>query len=172
MITASNFLEEFVEHSIHRMNENTRKVMKSLTDISEEELWSRPNATSNSIANLLLHLCGNINQYAVSSLGSKEDIRERDMEFSSQHKFTKKQLLENLNDTVETAKSVVTALSKEEWLRKRDVQGYNFSGIGILVHVVEHYSYHTGQIAFWVKQLKNKDLGFYDDVDLTIKNKN
>ncbi|UWX56585.1 DUF1572 domain-containing protein [Maribacter litopenaei] len=38
------------------------------------------------------------------------------------------------------------------------------------MHAVEHYSYHTGQIAFWVKLLKNKDLGFYDGMDLNTKN--
>ena len=44
------------------------------------------------------------------------------------------------------------------------------SGIGIAVHVCEHYSYHTGQIAFWTKILRSKDLGFYAGVDLNVKN--
>jgi uncharacterized damage-inducible protein DinB len=44
------------------------------------------------------------------------------------------------------------------------------SGTGIIVHVVEHLSYHTGQIAFWTKLLKDKDLGFYEGRDLNIKN--
>jgi uncharacterized damage-inducible protein DinB len=38
------------------------------------------------------------------------------------------------------------------------------------IHVVEHYSYHTGQIAFWTKLLRDKDLGFYAGVDLNVKN--
>jgi len=50
------------------------------------------------------------------------------------------------------------------------VQGYYHSGIGIIIHVTEHYSYHTGQIIFWVKLLKNKDLGFYAGIDLNVKN--
>lgn len=50
------------------------------------------------------------------------------------------------------------------------MQGYTFSGIGIVTHVVEHYSYHTGQIALWTKILKNKDLGFYNGIDLNITN--
>jgi hypothetical protein len=36
--------------------------------------------------------------------------------------------------------------------------------------VCEHYSYHTGQIAFWVKLLKSKDLGFYAGINLNAKN--
>ncbi len=41
------------------------------------------------------------------------------------------------------------------------VQGFVESGLSILVHVVEHFSYHTGQIAYIVKSKKNIDLGFY-----------
>ncbi len=50
------------------------------------------------------------------------------------------------------------------------MQGFNLSGIGIVIHAVEHYSYHTGQIAFWAKLMTNKDLGFFDGRDLNIKN--
>ena len=57
-----------------------------------------------------------------------------------------------------------------ELLRSRTVQGFQLSGIGIVVHVTEHYSYHTGQIAFWTKQLKNKDLGFWEGKDLNAHN--
>ena len=61
-------------------------------------------------------------------------------------------------------------LTEDQMLPERSVQGYSFSAIGIIMHVVEHYSYHTGQIAFWVKLLKDKDLGFYADMDLNVKN--
>jgi uncharacterized damage-inducible protein DinB len=50
------------------------------------------------------------------------------------------------------------------------VQGFQLTGIGIVVHVVEHYSYHTGQIAFWTKQLRNKDIEFYGGRDLNMRN--
>ena len=56
-------------------------------------------------------------------------------------------------------------------LRKRVVQGFDYDGVGILVHVVEHFSYHTGQIAYFVKARKGIDLGFYRGVDLSRKNK-
>jgi uncharacterized damage-inducible protein DinB len=35
-----------------------------------------------------------------------------------------------------------------------------------LVHVAEHFSYHTGQIVFLTKFLANKHLKFYDDAKL------
>ena len=164
-------LEEFKNQIIYRLDESTRMNTKSLSLISEDDVWKRINNSSNSIGNLILHLCGNITQYAIASLGNTDDLRNRDLEFSMDKGFLKSELLEKLNTTLEQSKKIINKTTLEEYLRKREVQGFTFSGIGIVIHVTEHYSYHTGQIAFWVKQLKNKDLGFFDGVDLTTKNK-
>ncbi|MBQ0733228.1 DinB family protein [Aquimarina celericrescens] len=165
--------KEFVEQINYRLDESTRMIVLSFDQLSEEDIWKRPNANSNSIGNLILHLCGNITQYAISSLGCLEDERDRDSEFLIIKGISKKQLLEKMQSTVKKAKEIISAISVDELLRKREVQGFNFSGIGIAIHVTEHYSYHTGQIAFWTKQLKDKkSLGFYDGIDLNIKNKN
>lgn len=163
--------EEFIKNSIYRMDESTRMIQICFKDLTEAEIWKKPNANSNSIANLILHLSGNITQYIISSLGEIGDIREREKEFSTIKGYTKDQLFQILLDTIEKAKDVIQSATQDKLLKKRDVQGFNFSGVGIIIHVVEHYSYHTGQIAFWSKILKNKDLGFYDGMDLTIKNK-
>ena len=50
---------------------------------------------------------------------------------------------------------------------RRKVQGFDLSGLGAVLHAVEHFSYHVGQVAFWIKQLTTEDLGFYADQDLT-----
>ena len=120
----------------------------------------------------MLHLCGNISQYVISSLGETEDKRNRDAEFSVTGGLTKDELLKKLEDVVDTAKRVVFDSTSSQLVKIRSVQGFSFSGVGIILHAVEHYSYHTGQIAFWVKQLKNTDLGFYDGMDLNKKNIN
>ncbi|WP_109300773.1 DinB family protein [Aquimarina sp. AU474] len=164
--------QEFVEQIIFRWDESTRMVSLSFDQLSEEDIWKRPNLNSNSIGNLILHLCGNITQYAIASLGGTTDERKRDEEFTIDEGYTKKQLLEKLQSTLYKAKEVLGNCATNELLRKREVQGFVFSGIGIAIHVTEHYSYHTGQIAFWTKQLKDKkSLGFYDGMDLNIKNK-
>lgn len=162
--------EEFVQNALYRFDESTRMITICLSQLTEEEIWQKPNATLNSIGNLILHLCGNITQYVISSLGEKEDKRQRDIEFSAKSGFSKMQLLQKLTETVDAAKRTINDASIEQFIRKREVQGFYFSGIGVVLHAVEHYSYHTGQIAFWTKHLKNKDLGFYDGMDLNIKN--
>lgn len=168
----AQLVEELVKNALYRMDESTRMIMKSLANISEEEVWQKPNTSHNSIANLILHLCGNISQYVISSLGETEDKRLRDIEFSITSGLTKNELLKKLDDVVDTAKRVIFDATPSQLVKIRSVQGFSFSGVGIILHAVEHYSYHTGQIAFWVKQLKNKDLGFYDGMDLNKKNIN
>ena len=166
----SQLIEELVKNALYRMDESTRMIKKSLSDISEDELWQKPNPSLNSIANLMLHLCGNISQYVISSLGETEDKRKRDAEFSATDGLTKAELLKKLEDVVDTAKRVIFDAKPDQLVKVRSVQGFSFSGVGVIMHAVEHYSYHTGQIAFWVKQLKNNDLGFYDGMDLNKKN--
>ncbi|MBK8195763.1 MAG: DUF1572 family protein [Lewinellaceae bacterium] len=163
-------LQELATQIILRMEENTPRIEKCLAELSETEIWQRPNAASNSIGILILHLCGNITQYVIASLGNNTDMRNRDAEFAAEGGFTKAELLKKLRDTVRQAVGIVRQTNREAFLHVRSVQGFRMSGIGIVVHVCEHYSYHTGQIAFWTKLLKNKDLGFYADLDLNVKN--
>ena len=170
MSNEEKLVQELLDNALYRMDESTRMIRKSLTEISKEELWLKPNESLNSIGNLILHLCGNITQYIISSLAETEDIRNRDLEFSTDRNSTKSEILAKLVDTVDSAKRVIFDSNIDKLLKVRSVQGFSFSGVGVIIHAVEHYSYHTGQIAFWVKQLKNKDLGFYEGVDLKIKN--
>ena len=164
------FAKEFITQSIYRINENTPKIVSCINELGEDEIWKRPNNVSNSIGNLVLHLCGNITQYIISSLSEAEDTRERDKEFSANGGYSKSELINKLKATVEKAITVIQNMDVPDLLRKRHVQGFVSSGIGNIIQVTEHYSYHTGQIIFWTKLLKSKDLGFYAGVDLNKKN--
>ena len=167
----NSWREELVKNAMFRMDESLRMISISLGQLPEQDLWKKPNSASNSVANLLLHLCGNITQYVISSLGGRDDIRQRDIEFSKTGNESASELLEQLTAVIEEAKSVIANSSEAEFLKEREVQGFSMSGIGVVLHVVEHLSYHTGQIAFWTKLLGDKDLGFYDGINLNTKNK-
>lgn len=162
--------EEFIAQSIYRMEEKLAHFEKAMAQVNEEDVWKRPNTSSNSIGNIIIHLCGNITQYIISSLGEQEDIRERDAEFAVEGGMTKAELMAKLQSTVQQANQVIKHLDKDRLLDIRSVQAYQFSAIGIVLHVVEHFSYHTGQIAFWVKLLKDVDLDLFAGVDLNKKN--
>ena len=161
---------DFKSQSLHYFHINTPRITRCVDLLSEAEVWQRPNASSNSVGNLILHLCGNIRQYFISGLGRQPDTRERDAEFSAEGGFSKKYLLQKLEETVQEAAKVIESADEANLLTERVVQGFTLTGTGIVIHVVEHYSYHAGQIAFWTKLLKDKDLGFYSTSDLNAKN--
>ena len=170
MNTESIILIELKENARYRIDESLRMVKISLDKLSEAELWIKPNHSSNSIANLILHLCGNMGQYGIASLGQNKDERNRAKEFTLNKGFNKEELVLKLSETVLQVNWIISDLSVEDSIKIREVQGFKLSGIGIITHIVEHFSYHTGQIALWTKILKNEDLGFYEGIDLEIKN--
>lgn len=170
MVQLDDFQKEFVAQAIYRMEESQRMIKICFNQLSEDMVWKKPNDSTNSIGNLILHLCGNITQYGIASLRGLEDSRNRDDEFSSDKGFGKAELLDKLETTLDEAFNSFKEMDANGFLRKRKVQGFEFSGIGNIVHVTEHLSYHTGQIALWTKLLNNQDLGFYDGIDLTVKN--
>ncbi|MFD2098648.1 DinB family protein [Flagellimonas iocasae] len=162
--------EELVWNAGYRMNESLRMIKICLEQLPEKAIWQKPNESANSIGNLILHLCGNITQYGIASIQNLEDNRKRDEEFSTTSGYSKEELIQKLSDTIDEAKRAFYEAPLAELLRKRNVQGFNFSGVGNMIHVTEHLSYHTGQIALWTKLLNNQDLGFYDGFDLNVKN--
>jgi uncharacterized damage-inducible protein DinB len=163
-------LPEFINAATTYIDENTARLKTCLSELDEADIWIRPNKNSNSVGNLILHLSGNIRQWIISSLGYAEDTRQRDSEFAATDGYTKSELAEKLFSIVEEAKKIINKMTPEELLTKRKVQGYLYSGIAIILHVTEHYSYHTGQVIFWTKLLKDKDLGFYTDSNLNDRN--
>lgn len=170
MMKEISLASEFKVQALMRMSENLKKITRCLTELDESEVWRRPNGSSNSVGNLLLHLSGNIRQYILAGIGGVPDTRTRDAEFSATEGLSKAELLQLLTDTVTQAMGVIGEITEPQLLNTKRVQVYDASGLGHVLHVVEHFSYHTGQITFWVKLLKNKDLGFYAGVNLSQTN--
>ncbi len=158
----------FITETIHFLELNPPRIENCLNRLTEVQVWQKPNEVSNSIGNLILHLCGNITQYVIAGLGGAPDQRERDLEFSAHNAYTKAALLEKFNAITITAVKVLQETKEAEFLRVRKVQGFDMSGVGIAIHVTEHYSYHVGQIALLTKLMIEEDLGFYADMDLNI----
>ena len=74
---------EFIEASRAFLRDDyLPKLLHCVERMSDEDLWWRPNDVSNSVGNLVLHLCGNLRQWIVSSIGGAEFQRDRDGEFS------------------------------------------------------------------------------------------
>lgn len=169
-MNTTNFRNILVQEVHRRLFEESWPRLKyCLHLLEEEEVWLRPNEHSNAVGNLVLHLCGNARQWLVSGLGGTPDFRRRSEEFAARGPIPKATLLEVLEGLQPEIARVLDGLKEEDLLKTYDVQGFKESGISVLIHVVEHFSYHVGQISYFVKARKNLDLGYYAGLDLEQK---
>jgi len=137
--------------------------IRQCVDLLGEAVWQRPAPNCNSVGNLLLHLAGNTTQWIDSALGDIEDRRDRDSEFSAEDGATGSELVDRLTIVVERACDIVDRLPADEWMRTRVVQRqFEETGLSAVLHVLEHFSGHAGQIYAWTKQVTGRDLAFYE----------
>jgi uncharacterized damage-inducible protein DinB len=146
----------------HLMQEYLPWLRGCLVKLSEQDIWWRPNEKSNSIGNLVLHLCGNIRQWVIHGVGGAADLRNRPAEFATRESCPKAELLEKLESTLVEVDAVLARLPVEKLTEPRVIQGFDVTVLGAIFHVVEHFSYHTGQIIYITKMRTGEDLKFWN----------
>lgn len=99
------------------------KIRACCATLSREQLWWRPNEASNSIANLVLHLAGNVRQWIVAGVGGAADERQRVEEFSARGGLDADELLGRLEDAVLEADRVLAALDPARLPEPARIQG-------------------------------------------------
>jgi len=166
--TDSELAMLFLEQSRKRLLEQHWPRLKACVEpLSVEQIWWRPNAASNSVGNLILHLNGNVTQWLVASFNRDEDKRNRPAEFAAEGGLTAAELLRRLGATIAEAEKVLNRLTVSELLATYEIQGYHVHGLDAVYQVVEHFGLHYGQIAYIAKSLSGKDLGFYKELNQT-----
>ncbi len=157
----TDLVQQFLNHSVQKLEQYTGRIETCLGKLNEEQVWARGGENENAIGNLVLHLCGNVRQWIVSGVGGRQDIRERDREFSARGGVPIPELVERLRRVVAEATGVIATVKPERLSERLTIQGYGVSVMEAIYHVVEHFSMHTGQIIFATKMLTGTDLGFY-----------
>lgn len=138
------------------------KIERCLELLSDEQIWWRPNEDSNSVGNLLLHLCGNAQQWIVCGLGGEPDDRVRQSEFDERRVISRKELLTKTKETLSRVDATLAQFDESRLLETFQIQGTTVTALEAIFHVTEHFSMHTGQIILLAKMIGNTDLGFYD----------
>ena len=153
--------ELILKESRHSIEEyHLPRLIRCLQLLDEKDIWWRPNAASNSVGNLVLHLCGNVRQWIISGLGEEQDKRDRDREFAERGPIPRRSLIALIRGTVQEAGDVLERGSEAALLRAYDIQGFHVSGMYAVIQVVHHFAYHTGQVIFVTKSKLGKDLRF------------
>src|SRR5690349_22048643 len=86
------------------------KIERCLERLTDEQICWRPNEESNSIGNLILHLCGNARQWIVSGVGSRPGNRDRDAEFERRELIPRSELLNLLHSTLGDVEQTLRSL--------------------------------------------------------------
>jgi uncharacterized damage-inducible protein DinB len=137
------------------------KIEHCLGQLSDEQVWQRPQPALNSVGNLLLHLCGNVRQWVVAGLGGASDVRDRPAEFSEQGPLPKEELLRRLRDVVDEAREVLARQTARQWLEVRRVQGFEVTGLAAVFSSVPHFSGHTQEIIHMTRSLLGNAYQFH-----------
>ena len=167
----------FLRHARYRLRDDYLvKITAALMELTDEQIWWRPNDASNSIGNLILHLCGNARQWIVAGVGGATDARDRAREFAQRDRIARGALialLEGTLDDVETSladleRALIAAESDTPLQRECMPQGFAQTVLDAIFHVVEHFSYHTGQIILIAKWHVGERVRLYDDRRLNL----
>jgi uncharacterized damage-inducible protein DinB len=138
------------------------KIERCVEKLTDEQVWWRPNAESNSVGNLLLHISGNARQWIVCGLGGAIDKRQRQTEFDERKIIPRDELLRILRTTIADVDDVLVRFDPAQLLDSYPIQGTEATALAAIFHVTEHFSMHAGQVIYITKLLSESDLHFYD----------
>jgi len=151
----------FLKYSADKLEQLAGRIQDCLGRLTYDQIWLRNSDNANSVGNLVLHLCGNVRQWIGYGVGGQADLRDRDSEFAARGGLQPAELSERLQATISDAAGIIRSLPPERLLETRIIQKYDVTEMEAIMHVVEHFGQHTGQIIFATKLLTGQDLGYY-----------
>ncbi len=138
------------------LTEYLDKMRLACDGLDYDQFWARASPHANSIANLLLHLEGNLSMWLGVVLGGRDFARDRPAEFAADRTAGGEELFRRLEAVVRDCQSILAGLGAEDLGREHVVQGYTVNGLGAMLHAVEHMGYHTGQIVLLAKTARDR----------------
>ncbi len=150
-----------VEYTADKLDQLAGRIADCLRRLAYDQVWGRGSDNENAVGNLVLHLCGNVRQWIVAGVGGQPDVRDRDAEFAARGGLEPAELAERIRAIVCEANGIIRGLTPERLEQRIAIQKYNLTVLEAVLHVLEHFSHHTGQIIFATKLATSEDLGYY-----------
>jgi uncharacterized damage-inducible protein DinB len=160
---------KFLEFAERRMAMSEADILSCAGRLTEEQMWRRGGDHENSVANLLLHLAGNLRQWVLHGIDGQPDVRERDAEFSLHPTLSATEARAVFVEVLAESRKVIAELAPERLLEVIDPQPTgtwrHLTILEGIFQVVGHVQLHAGQIIVLTKQMAATDL------DLTMPRK-
>ncbi|HEV8379203.1 MAG TPA: DUF1572 family protein [Tepidisphaeraceae bacterium] len=136
----------FISAARNSLAEGMRKVEHCVRQLNEEQVWWKPRPEMNSVANLILHLAGNVRQWIISGVGGARDIRNRPEEFADRSDLPRANILSILRSTVREADSVMEKLDLQKLTEPRRIQGFDTIVLEAIFDSVAHFRGHVQEM--------------------------
>ena len=147
---------EYLQQSQALLDQAMLKIEHCLEQLTDQQICLRAQPGLNSVANLILHVAGNLRQWGIVPNSPTEvDRRNRDAEFNDCD-VTKKELLDSLRETVAQAKQIFGGMKDAEdgWLLlEQSIQGFTMSRLAAITHTTTHFVGHTHQIIMMTRMI-------------------
>jgi uncharacterized damage-inducible protein DinB len=142
----------FVKEARRRLTQHfPDQVRACLEALSDEDLWWRPEESSNSAGNLVLHMCGSSRHFIGRGVGGSDYRRDRPGEFAERGPVPRAELLRVLDETVAETARVLDALAPERLRETTDRAGDMQTMQYLISRTSHHWAVHTGQIVYVTK---------------------
>lgn len=152
----------FLTASVEGMRRSEDTINRCVDKLSEEQMWHRGADHENSIANLLLHLEGNLRQWFLHGIDGQPDVRVRDTEFALSPSQRCAEIRSRFAANLAECRKVIASLPPARLLETIQPQPTgNWPPMTILeaiCRVTGHLQSHQGQIILLTKHLTGADL--------------
>ena len=139
------------------------RILHCLSQLTDEQVWSRPHPAMNSIGNIVLHVCGNLTQWITTPGRKLPDTRDRPAEFAATGGYTTTQLADQLRAAVDDAKATIQSLNKDHLLAARHIQIAEVTGMGAIWHSVAHLEGHAQETIYATRLILGDSYRFKDN---------
>ncbi|MBL7933641.1 MAG: DUF1572 family protein, partial [Bacteroidia bacterium] len=131
---------------------------KTFSQLSDEQLFWKPNDESNSIGTIAKHLWGNMLSRWTDFLTSdgEKDWRDRDAEFENDIQ-TREELLKKWNEGWKCLFDTLNGLNEKDLDKEIYIRNQGHSVMEAINRQLAHYPYHVGQIVFIGKLAVNQN---------------
>lgn len=137
------------------------QIRAAIAPLTDEQLWWRPNESSNSIANIVIHLTGSLNHFLNRNLGKVDFTRDRPAEFKERSERPKSEVLAAFDAMIATAEETFSKLTPAQLADPSPEPKLNANIFEDLLNIAVHISNHAGQIVWIAKMLQE---GSVDEV--------
>ncbi len=114
--------DNFLACASARLHQSQKTIATCLGKLTDDQVWHRGGDHENSIANLLLHLEGNLRQWILHGIDNQPDIRQRDAEFTLTPTIHPPKPSPASTRTLDEAARIIAALSPDRLLVVIDPQ--------------------------------------------------